>query len=63
MVVYRHQNAGQNHVLLFANKFNENVAEFEYLGMTVTSQNCIQEAVKSRLNSRNARNVCLLVSV
>jgi hypothetical protein len=31
-----------------------NVSQFEYLGMTVTKQNLIQEEIKRRLNSGNA---------
>jgi hypothetical protein len=31
--VSRHQNVGQNHNLLIANKFFENVAMFKYLGI------------------------------
>jgi hypothetical protein len=30
------------------------VAQFKYLGMTVTNQNVIQEQIKRRLNSGNA---------
>jgi len=47
MVVSHHQNVGQNHTLLIANKFFENVAEFKYLGTTVTHQNCIYEEIKA----------------
>jgi hypothetical protein len=32
----------------------EGVANFIYLGTTVTDQNCMQEEIKSRLNSGNA---------
>jgi hypothetical protein len=32
----------------------ENVAQFKYLGMTVTNTNLIQEEIKRRLNSGNA---------
>jgi hypothetical protein len=34
----RHQNAGQNHYIKVANRCFENVAQFRYLGETVTNQ-------------------------
>jgi hypothetical protein len=49
-----HQNAGQNHNLMIAIKFLNSAAEFKYLGMTVTDQNCTPEEIKNRLNLRNA---------
>jgi hypothetical protein len=58
-----HQNAGQNHDIKIANRSFENVAQFKYLGMTVTNQNLIQEEIKRRLNLDNSINLlphCLL---
>jgi hypothetical protein len=54
MVMTCHLNAGKNHNILIANTSLENVAKFRYLGRTVKNRNCIQEKIKSRLNSRNA---------
>jgi hypothetical protein len=38
-----HQNAGQNYKIKIADRSFENVAQFTYLGTTVTNQNLIQE--------------------
>jgi hypothetical protein len=54
MLLSRHQNAGQNHYVNIANRYFENVAEFKYLGTTITNQNLIQKKIKRRLNSGNA---------
>jgi hypothetical protein len=48
------QNAGQNHDIKVASRSFENVAQFKYLGMTVTNQTLIQEEIKRRLNASNA---------
>jgi ribosomal protein S2 len=50
----RHQHAGKKHDIKIANRFFENVAQFKYLGTTITNQNLIQEEIKRRLNSDNA---------
>jgi hypothetical protein len=54
MLLPLHQRAGQNHDIKIANRCFENMAQFKYLGMTVTNQNLIQEEIKRRLNSGNA---------
>jgi hypothetical protein len=54
MVAHCHQNAGQNHNLLSAIKFFQNVAKIKYFGTKVTYQNCIHYEIKSRLNSGKA---------
>jgi hypothetical protein len=47
MLMTRHQNAGQNHNIKIANRSFENMAQFKYLGTTVTNQNLIQEEIKA----------------
>jgi hypothetical protein len=51
MVLFPHQNAGQNHDMKIPNRCFENVAQFRYLGTTITNQNLILEKIKRRLNS------------
>jgi hypothetical protein len=54
MLLSRHQNAGQNRNIKIGDRSFENVAQFKYLGTTVTNKNLIQEEIKRRLNSGNA---------
>jgi hypothetical protein len=54
MLLPRHQNAGQNDDIKKGNRCFESVAQFRYLGTTITNQNMIQEKIKGRLNSGNA---------
>jgi hypothetical protein len=54
MLLYHHQNAGQNRDIEIANRSFENVSQFKYLGTIVTNQNLIQEEIKRRLSSGNA---------
>jgi hypothetical protein len=49
-----HQNAGQNHDIKTVGISFENGHSSKYLGMTVTNQNLIQEAIKGKLNSGSA---------
>jgi hypothetical protein len=54
MFLFHHHNAGQNHKIKIGDRSLENVAQFIYLGTTVTDQNLIGEELKRRLNSGNA---------
>jgi len=61
-----HQNAGQNYNVNIGIISFENVANFKYLGMTVTNKNSINEVIK-RLNSENTfyrsvQNFCLRIN-
>jgi hypothetical protein len=46
MLLSCHQNALQNHDIKIGDRSFENMAEFKYLGTTVTNQNLIQEEIK-----------------
>jgi hypothetical protein len=46
--------AEQKHSIKIANMSFEGVVKLKYLGTTLTDQNCLQEEIKSRLNSGNA---------
>ena len=54
MVMPRDQNAGQSQHMKIDNNSFQREEEFEYLGTTLTTQNSIQEEIKSRLKSGNA---------
>jgi hypothetical protein len=64
MLMTRSQKIGQKRSMKIANGSFEVVAKFKYLGTTPTDQNCMQEEIKSRLNSGNAccRSVHSLLS-
>jgi sorting nexin-29 len=48
------QRIGQKYTIKIANRSFEDVAKFKYLRTTLTDQNCVQEEIKSRLNSGKA---------
>jgi sorting nexin-29 len=54
MLVSRCQKAEQRQSIKIGNRSFESVAKIKHLGTTLTDQNCIQEDIKSRLNSGNA---------
>jgi hypothetical protein len=49
VLLSHHQNAGNNHDIKAANRSFENVAQFKYLGTTVTNKNSIQKEMKRSL--------------
>jgi hypothetical protein len=54
MIMSHLPNSEQNQNIRIANESFENVAEFKYLGTTLTNQSDIRDEIKSRLNSGNA---------
>jgi hypothetical protein len=63
MLLSRLQNAGQNQEIKIGNRCFENVAQFRYLGMTVTNQNPIQEVIKEKAELHNLFVLCCLKNV
>jgi hypothetical protein len=53
MLPSHHQSTRENDDINVANRSFENVAQFKYLGMPVTTQNFIQEEIKRRMNLGN----------
>jgi hypothetical protein len=49
-----YKKAEHKHSIKIANRSFEDVANFKYMGTTLTDQNCMLEDIKSRLNSENA---------
>jgi len=54
MFISRDQNAGQSHKIKTDNRTSERVEQLQYVGITLTNQNFIQEEIKSRLKSGKA---------
>jgi hypothetical protein len=54
MLMSHGQKIGQKHSVKIANRSFEDVAEFKYLGTTLTDQSCMHKEIKSRLNLVNA---------
>jgi hypothetical protein len=54
MLLSRHQNKEKTWAIKIPNKYFENVAQFKYLGTTVTNQNFNREEIKKKLNSSYA---------
>jgi hypothetical protein len=53
VLVSRCEKVGQKHSVKIVSRCFEVVAKFKYLGTTLTDQNCMNEEIKSRLNSGN----------
>ena len=54
MIMSGDQNAGRSHTMRINIRSSEMVEQFKYLGTTLTSQNSIQQEIKSKLKSGNA---------
>jgi hypothetical protein len=60
MLLSRHQNAGQNKNVHIGDRSFENVAQFKYLGTTVTNQNLIREMLAAIQSKTFCLPVCCL---
>jgi ribosomal protein S2 len=60
MFLSRLQNAGQNQEIKIGNRCFKNVAQFRYLGTTVTNQNPIQEEIKEKAELHNLLSSAVL---
>jgi hypothetical protein len=57
MLLSRHWTAGVICHIKLGNRSFENVAQFRYLGTTVTNQNLTQEEIKKGMNSGSAASI------
>jgi hypothetical protein len=61
MLISCSQMLGQKHSIKIANRSFEDVAKFKYLGTTLSDQNCMNEEIKSRLNSGTLTTIQFIV--
>jgi hypothetical protein len=54
MLLFCHQNAGENNNIKIAKTSFENMSQFKYSGTTVINQNLIQEEIERRSNCSNS---------
>jgi hypothetical protein len=54
MLMSHCKKAGEKYRIKIVNRSFDGVAQVKYLGTTLTDQNCMNEEIKSRLNSANA---------
>jgi hypothetical protein len=54
VLLCHHQKRGHNQGIKAANRLSSNLAQFKFLGMTITNQNLICVEIKSRLDLGNA---------
>jgi hypothetical protein len=54
MFMSHSQKTGEKHNMMIGNRSFEDVANFKYLGTTLTDKNHMHEEIKSRLNLGNA---------